>query len=317
MKQTLTLICILTFFISSKSFGQFSIDNVDEIANLKNGTTYIAMNELESEVSKDFIQLYKDNWTFSKIEFIKYSEIKNYLEPNNYFFSIGGYETTVQSYNANMTQGLNWSNTHLYLELWTCTDKFFKNTKKKPLKIDDKKVISRIELFTDFQTLMRPSNIYSTDYNGDNHIRNWGKGILKNYLQYLMTSLEKNEKKDLYRFDPKSSELVNLKTSTLYVPDYVLIKFNKFTGDESKKHDEKDIFEDYNFKYEVITTQELNDKILNSSEAFYYLIYIKSSTDKYVTVINSKSGEIVYTSYSPVSYNIRSKDLKELINAIK
>ena len=317
MKKTLTVICFLLTIVLSKSYSQFSIDNIEEIDQLKNATTYIAMKELDSDLAKDYIQFYKDNWTFSEIKFITYSEIKDYLQPDNYFFSIGGYETTVQTYNAKMAQGLNWSNTHLYLELWTCSDKFFKNNKKKILKIDDKKVIARIELFTDFQTLMKPTNIYDTDYEGDAHIRNWGKGILKNYIQYLMTSLEQKEKKDLYRFEPKSSELENLKTNTLYVPDYVFIKFNKFTGDESKKHDEKDIFKDYSLKYEVLPTKELNEKILNSSEPFYYLIYIKSSTDKYVSVLNSKTGEIIYTSYTPVSYNIKSKDLKELEKKIK
>lgn len=312
MNKPITLFCTLMLFILSKSYGQFSIDNIDEIDNIKNGTTYIVMNELESQVSKDYIQIYKENWTFSKIEFITFSDSGN-LDPNSFFFSIGGYETTSSSVNKDF------SNTHLYLELWRFTDKFLKNKKKKKnsLKASDKKVISRIELFTDFPTLMLPQNIYLTDYNADGHIRNWGKGILKNYLQYLMASLERKEKKELFYLEPKSSELANLKSSTLYVPDYTLIKFNKFTGDESKKHDEKDIFEDYNFKYEMITTEELNDKILNSSEAFYYLIYIKSSTDKYISVINSKSGEIIYSSYSPVSYNIKSKDLKELAKTIK
>jgi hypothetical protein len=215
-----------------------------------------------------------------------------------------------------MKSGLNWSNTHIYLELWTCTEKFFKKKKKK-LSLDDKLVISRIELFTDFNTLMLPENIYEEEFDGKNHIRNWGEGILKNYLQNLMTALNKKEQRDLYKYFPDTSELKNLKNQTIYVPDYVLIKFNKFTGDESKKHDAKDIFKDYSFNYELISTNELNNKILSSTEPFYYLVYIKSSTDKYISVINSKTGEYVYTKYTPISYNIGSKDLKELAKAIE
>lgn len=314
MKKTFTL---LVFLLISKTFyAQFSISEIDQIDKVKNNTTYVAMNNLDSEVSKKYIQVFKDNWTFSKIEFITYSQINSYLSPNNYFFSIGGYETEVQSYNGQMKSGLNWSNTHIYLELWTCTEKFFKKKKKK-LSLDDKLVISRIELFTDFNTLMLPENIYEEEFDGKNHIRNWGEGILKNYLQNLMTALNKKEQRDLYKYFPDTSELKNLKNQTIYVPDYVLIKFNKFTGDESKKHDAKDIFKDYSFNYELISTNELNNKILSSTEPFYYLVYIKSSTDKYISVINSKTGEYVYTKYTPISYNIGSKDLKELAKAIE
>ena len=88
MNKPITLFCALMLFFLSKSYSQFSIDNIDEINKIKNKTTYIVMNDLESDVSKDYMQIYKENWTFSKIEFITKSEMKNHIEPNNFFFSI-------------------------------------------------------------------------------------------------------------------------------------------------------------------------------------------------------------------------------------
>lgn len=45
--------------------------------------------------------------------------------------------------------------------------------------------------------------------------------------------------------------------------------------DESKRHDEKDIFEEYKSKYKLISTSELNKKIMSETTPFYYLSYIK------------------------------------------
>ena len=127
-----------------------------------------------------------------------------------------------------------------------------------------------------------------------------------------MSYLNKGEIHTLYSEIYNAKEMKNLKKEVLYVPEYVLTKFNKFTGDETVKHDEKDIFVDYKLKYQLISADELNQKILEEATSFYYLIYIKSSTDKYISVINSLTGELIYSAYTPASYNIKSEDLKEL-----
>lgn len=85
---------------------------------------------------------------------------------------------------------------------------------------------ARMELFTDFLTLNQPDNIYETDYDGNGHIRNWGPGILKNYIQSLMGCLDKGESRVLTKEIINLKEIKNLKKDVLYVPDYVLIKFN-------------------------------------------------------------------------------------------
>lgn len=129
-------------------------------------------------------------------------------------------------------------------------------------------------------------------------------------------NLEKGQEKSLYSSLGNDSELKKLQNQTLFIPDYVFTKFNAFTGDESKKFDEKELLEDYKLKYEVISSKTLNEKILKNDQPFFYLQYIKSSTDKYVSVINSQTGEVIYSSYTPMSYNLKSGDLKELSKKI-
>jgi len=312
----------LLFLFLSSANCQISISDIGNIEEIKNGVTYIAMKDPLSEKAKAFVEVYKTNWNFSKIEFIKYSEIEKYLAPNNSFLTIGGYETersfTDLTTGMPSKLGINYSNTHLYLEFWYCNEKYFKKEKsKRELKNKYKNQIARIELFTDFSTLSNPKQIYSVDYDGNGHIYNWSPGILKNYLQFLCKFLDKKEERKLFDEIIDKEKIGLLQDQKLYVPSYTLTKFNKFTGDESKKHDEADIYGDYKFKYELISTEKLNEKIQTSSESFYYLIYIKSSTDKYVSIIDSKSGDMIYSVYKPVEYNIKSKDIKKLQVAIE
>lgn len=302
--------------------SQIAISNSSEIAKIKNGTTYIAMKDPDSEKAKEYVNAFKNNWSISKIEFIKYSEIEKFISAENSFLTIGGYETKTQFIklyeNGTRKNGINYANTHIFLELWTCDEKYFQDKeKKKEFENSDKIQVARIELYTDFETLADPDNIFQSDYDMNGHVRNWGPGILKNYIQALMSYLTKNEGKKLFSEISNTQEMENLKNEILYVPDFVLTKFNKFTGDETKKHDEEKIFKDYDLKYKLITTDELNEKILTDTTKFYYLIYIKSSTDKYISVINSQTGEIIYSTYSSGSYNIKSKDLKNLQKKIQ
>ena len=307
-------ITLLLPFISN---SQFSISNLSEIEKIKSGTTYIAMKDPNSEKVKEYIEIFKRFWTISKPEFIKYSEIEKYLSPENSFLTIGGYETNTEFIklyqNGSQKHGINYSNTHIFLELWTCDKKYFTSKKKnKVFGNGDKSQVARIELFTDFETLSNPDLLYQSEYDGNGHIRNWGPGVLKNYLQTLMGYLAKNENLSLYTGSSNAKELKKLKKEALYIPDYVLIKFNKLNGKETKKHDIKDILEDFKLKYILISGADLNHKILKDTNGFYYLIYIKSSTDKYINVIHSLTGEIIYSKYVPLSYNIKSDDFKEL-----
>lgn len=95
-----------------------------------------------------------------------------------------------------------------------------------------------------------------------------------------------------------------------------MVEFGKFTGDESKNHDPEKIFKSYPYTYELIDAEDLSEKIL-SGEEFYYMVFVKSSTDKYLTIFNSVSGEIIYSKYSPASYNVKDSDFKDLAKSMK
>lgn len=314
-----TLILFTVFQLKS----QIAINEYDQIDVVKKGTTYIVMPDPGSEIAKPYVDIYKNYWTFSKIEFIKSEDIDKYISPENSFITLAALEnhytspgmrtTTTFSNGKSMTQyssGLSYTNTHIYLELWTCNEKYFKKKNKKKFDTWDRVQVGRIELFTDFESLEHPDILAKSDYDGGGHIRNWGPGFLKNYLQRLTALLNDGKETKLNKELINYNKLQPLRKQTLFVPDYVMIKFGKWTGNESKRHTEKDIFEFYKLKYSIIPTSELSDKILNEKEAFYYLLYIKSSTDKYINVVNSLTGDVIYSSYDIGSYNISYRDLK-------
>lgn len=312
------ILVLLIISCSVRSLSQISVTNIGELDKIKSGTMYVAMNDPQDSTSLEYIEIFRNYWSLSEIQFIKYVEISNYISENSSFFTMGGYETNSQFQtlyaNGSSKYGIDMTNTHLYLELWTCNRSYFdkENLKERNFSDRDKIQVARIEFFTDFETLSSPENLFDSEYDGEGHIRNWSAGLLKNYLQNLNQLLQNSTERGLFDESINKVELNKLKKTTLYVPNYVLTKFNAFTGDESKQHSEKKLFKHYPNKYQIITMDDLNDIILSEDKSIYYLIYVKSSTDKFITVINSSSGEMIYSKYTPVSYNIKGSDIKAI-----
>ena len=318
------LICFLV--ITSSTTAQIAVSNPEAIARLKNGTTYFALQDTGSAAARDFKAVILKHWTYSKPVFILYQDMYNYLSADVSFFSLSGYETTTtfrRHYaDGSALTGTSYTNTHFYLELWTLEEKKLDKWLKKKKKTDElptelKIQLARIELYTDFESLSRPELLFDADVDGGGHIRNWGPGYLKGYVNSLMLLLDKGEAKTLFSKTLDLKELKKLKKATLYIPDYTLIKFNKWNGDETKRHEEKSLLGGYKYPYRLVSNEELNRLIMEATEPVYYLVYIKSSTDKYISVYNGQSGKLIYSVYSPISYNIKSKDLGKLLSEIQ
>ncbi|MCB0452076.1 MAG: hypothetical protein KDC94_04145 [Aequorivita sp.] len=47
-----------------------------------------------------------------------------------------------------------------------------------------------------------------------------------------------------------------------------------------------------------------------NGEEILYLSYIRSNTDKFISIVNSKTGDVIYSLYRPMSYNFSDKDMK-------
>lgn len=308
MKKGIYLLVLVTMPLLG--FSQISISNTAEIAKIKTGTTFFAMSNPASPKVATYVEAIKKNWTLNKAECIKYTDVEKNIAPNNSFVTI----------TANMTTSINGSNTetHFYLELWT-TDGSFKYdpNKRRHFNQENKISIATMELFPDYTTQNNPSTVYKMDYDAGGHIKNWSSEIVANYIQQLSSLLSKAEIRQTKTAFYNNTEIKNLASTTLYIPEYLMTKFLKNSNDESRQFDAKEIFEGFNLSYKLVSTEELNDKIQNSQTPIYYLLFIKTLSEKFITVTNSKTGEIIYSSYSGSPSNFKSGDLKDLQKAVQ
>ncbi|MEO1628489.1 MAG: hypothetical protein AAFV25_25300, partial [Bacteroidota bacterium] len=98
---------LLAFLIQAPLFSQIMISNVSEIEKVRNGTTYIAMQNPDAPEAQAFIEVYKKYWTISEMQFISYDEVEKHLSPEASFFTLGGREESHTSFNFNKSFGPN------------------------------------------------------------------------------------------------------------------------------------------------------------------------------------------------------------------
>lgn len=315
MKQTLLIFILM---VNCAIYGQINVGPVEgvrlskgefeqaDLDALKSSKTIFIYRDSEKETLDMFTTALDDAWNYTDLEFVPYSEFasRTYDEKTS-FFTIGGVYKVKTSSSGMVTKS-----TYIYLSLW--------------MKKDDKKLtFCRIELYPSFETHQEATRYAETDEETmmkhlyeESTLHNWNPLYLKNALQFVNNKLTNSEEHWLYNNEAYSG-LSALKKNTLYIPDYTLIKFSPFSGDESKRHDIKKLFKKYPYPYKVVAVSELADLIMNSTDDIYYLSYIKSSSNKYVSIFNGKTGDLLYSQYSPVSYNIKDKDIGKILKEMK
>jgi hypothetical protein len=102
-----------------------------------------------------------------------------------------------------------------------------------------------------------------------------------------------------------------LKTSTLYIPKYVLDQHSP-EQDILPSLSEKELISDYKYNYKFVSTEELSQLILDSKEPIFYLLFTRSSSDKYVNIVEGHEGRCVYSKHTAQSYNMKKSDLQKL-----
>ncbi|MEO5776866.1 MAG: hypothetical protein ABIQ27_08170 [Flavobacterium sp.] len=310
MKLKTSLLYFIIIILPAISFSQIAITNTAEIAKIKAGNTFFAMKDPASPKAAAYVEAIKKTWTLSKVECIKYTDVEKNIAPNNSFVTIGANMT---SSNSTMES----TETRIYLELWTTNGNYTYDPKKrKHFNQADKISLATIELFADFTAQNYPSSLYKMDYDASGHLENWSSNIIANYIQQLTMLLNKGETREIKTAFYKD-EFKKLSSETLFIPDYVMTKFSKNADDKTKKYEVKEIFDGFNLNYKLLSLEELNEKILNNPTPFYYLLFIKTINEKFVTVTNSKTGEIIYSQYSNSPSNFKSNDLKDLQKALQ
>jgi len=133
----------------------------------------------------------------------------------------------------------------------------------------------------------------------------------------MSSILETRDSYYLYE-DEANPILSELAKQGLVLPKTIGVKFNKWNASENKQPDEytQKLLKNYSYKYNIQTEEEISNRIL-AGEDFYYFRYASMNTDRFIQVINSKTGDVVYRHYAPLGYNLKSKHFKAIGKAIK
>jgi len=331
MNRNTTFYSIILFllFSFSKSNAQVEVRTKNALEKMKDGNTHLIVNDLNFPRSVEYNRVFKKYWTFTKgIDFIKKEDLDGSLVAGDTYVSFEMWESRTST---GISVGF------LFLNIWMPSEGEVKRQKYNVF-LSHPLSMASIYLTQNTETMVKyikenksgdkkkvyegPYQLY--DFDGDGFLLNWSPGIMKNYIQSLASQLQTGKKYDIGDEITKKDQLPLLSGQTLYFTTDILNKMGLFAGvnkirtDADKAEDIKDIFKDYQYSYKLITNSELEDKILEDKEPFYYLVFLNSSrVGKFLAVVNSRTGEVIYSLHKSMSVDLNKSDIKDLNKAIK
>lgn len=275
----------------------------EAMQRLKERTVVFVLPKSEYPFMDDYTNMLSKTWTITPIEVVKYTDVAPYLkDAEKYaFLAIGGIQTS-------SSKGP--THTHYYLTLsvpYTVTGK------KTKVKHDD---LCRIELYPEMGVIYHFSDKeVNTEMYSKSKFRNFTFPYMTVYLKFLHQNLKNGKRLSVFNEYDDKVLLSKIKNDTLYIPEGLIHSRNKFTGKE-READDEDLFSEYPGKYKVVSNSELINIIRTRDESkpIYLFEYILSSTDKYVGVLDIRSGKVIYRKYTAVSYNLKQKDIKRIMD---
>ncbi|WP_316799036.1 hypothetical protein [Pedobacter frigidisoli] len=297
----LLLLTVASFSVNA----QVSIFDAKKLSKIKEGKTYIMVQSIKFPGASQYLEQAQKNWTLSKgIDFLS-PDHQSTLSPNDSFLALEA--VTMRSNNI--------TNIYYSLSLSTLKEKYF--TGNRLLRKSDHEPVAAVALSPDEKAFDVKSFFKNNDFDGGGLLYNWSPGMLHNYLSQITNLLSAGKNVTTRDDIANKAQLAKLTTQNLYVPDFNLIRFSPFVGKLEKTADEERLFDDYKYPYKVITKAELDKMITSSDEPAYYLLFVKDSSSKIVCVVNSKTGETIYSTSKSLSYNLKSGDIKDLSKQIE
>jgi len=304
--------------VSSQHVGGLKPIKKEDFSRFKNTKTIFILSEVFTH--DEYKEVLSESWTLTPYELVNKNDVnlENYDLEKTSFALLGGHIVNIQK-----SSGLSFNKYFTYVDFFM----FDKEKKLKEIEEYKKKsnkrkenydlLAAKRENFARFYLLPNNEllkslfigNISFEIYKKPSFF-NYKLGFLKNYFQFINDKMTKNESYWFYQ-NSSTLEFKQLKSKTLYVPSYVITHLSG-EDEDSKNAKLEDYFKDYEYKYELMDDDVLNKKILEGEE-FYYLRYARVNTERFLQVVNSKNGNIVYANYiTGMSVSLKPKHIKEL-----
>lgn len=288
--------------ISQKLTGSLKEIKTENFEHFKKTTTiFILSNVYDKE---QYESILKDSWTITPYEIIDINSFERgeYISDKYSFAELQAYSSEKQK--SGVRSGLisvvalidfyfiKSDKLNSVKEALAKLNKSKKNYYEKSRKIlaKNKERVADIFLAPNgklLESLYKKDGLASSSLFSKDLFVNYKLGYLKNYFQKVNNLISENQSYWLYAQD-FLSELKNLKANSLIIP-----KYNELFINRRKSGEFKALMSNYDFEYNVIEEEEIDQKILNGEE-FYYLNYTMiNSGDRVVNIINSITGEII------------------------
>lgn len=281
--------------------AQLAIKNSKRLPDVKKGTTYVVMQNPKSKQSQNFIAVFKKYWTFSAIDFITEDEMPAHYDATSSFL------TLTESNNSYVANNTRTDYVEGNFELWMCEPGFLKKKEGAPTNKQRDVIASLVMYFHNSGEGKKPSYKLIDLYEAEDHDYSkapyWTPGLVANYIQRMTTAMGEGKDMAYGVRVTKTDELSKLKNDTLFIPEWVT-------------DGEKYLFDGYPYHYQILGQDELSYKILNSTKPFYYILYKTGLGMRAINIINSQTGDYIYTRYPQMLGGLGKNEVKELTKSI-
>jgi hypothetical protein len=289
-----------TRFMSERTFKP------EEMQWLKSTTTIFFIRPEDEPNRALFEAAVNRAWHLTPIKVVPISELAQYGDRSRYsYFFIGGEWRVIEVKKKHeLTYHYFMQHNRFYLSLVRAG--------QDPDPMEGATVFSRSELQIEFNSLGQFQTTFLNDdlfgaYYQSARFRNWTPGQVELYLASVERDLRQSHRRWLYEDVSDDAELAKLKSATLLVPDYVLVEFNKYNGDESGRRDPAKLLRRYKHPYKIVTAGELTDAVATSTGPVYVFYWVRSSSDQLVSIFEQGRG-IIYRRYRSNTYNLDDDD---------
>ena len=312
MKVKLSAIFFL--FFCQACFAQYEIQYPKWYPETKLNQIYLLCGDSTTAYAKNIIDIVKTNWKLTPVSIITREIPENLLVKGNGFLSVTSYSKTLSKGNSTVS-----SNDYFHLDIWTVKDLY------KPSRLweDYGFIIASAELYNRTigmgKIAWKSHGDFTSELFPDDFLNGMSCNI-KNMIQYFNTMIAANKSISLLHDHASTAELNNLKTDTLFMPNYWYGNLNTMIGDTKENTSDykrtakylDNVIASYPYKIKFVTREELNDRIMHATKNMYYFNIIQSSADKLVSVVNGYTGDVVYSEVQRKSYRIKSSDLEKI-----
>lgn len=305
----------------------------EEMALLKSATTIFTIPNKDSAIIEKYKEQIAEVWKITPFEVITLNKITQYSNKPNYAFAtIGAVELSV-NYSRNSSFGPNGyrpgvqvptvAQIFLFYEIWMPVPQKYANIKERYIFA---RILLQPDLKTQFSLANKKfdeitfgrirfgtgplANIFET-----NSLYNFGCGYLKGYLKFVNEGLsrpdenisnrKRREQKEALE-EENDRRIQSLKSDTLYVPKYAkafwyiaqpleknLLKTIE-VQEKQMENTEEDAKDNYPFTVKYVSSEELNNLILNSPKPILYLLNFYNMSGAFSNMYESKSGRLIY-----------------------